>query len=513
MAVAGKTMSQLKYHYGLKFPIFPSDEQKLIIKKSINASRFVYNHVNATHQTLYDLRQIIGGFIDPYFAYRYQQRRWINYHRRNTDDFLAIDRLTSDTPALDMLVKWQLWGGWQNPEQRTKKNYRAKYGQTLSDFYLKPIANASKIKRNFNFLQDKMINSGVIGNAIRSYGAAWKLWAAARKAGRQNGTPRFKKKNHSGSGSYRVSNSYHTKEIPGMFNGDYCVVDNDHVKLPTLGLIRTTPKDQQGRILYSQSVIKSFLDSHQADVIRIGTITVRQNNVGQYFASFALASDTPFRQQLPKTGSEIGIDLNVENFLTTSDGQVVPNPHFYTNQERYLHRQQHDLSRKYRHAKADHAHLAKRKNYQAQRLIVAKKLKKITDHRHAFLDELSTQLIRQHDLIVLEQLKSKNLLKNHALAKRITDVGWRTFIQMLQYKADLYGRTVVLIDPKNTTQTCHHCGYICGSDYRHKKLKLADRHWICPNCGTYHIRDHNAAQNILSKGYQKLGVTDPTAEY
>ena len=68
-----KTMSQLKYHYGLKFPIFPSDRQKLTIKKSIDASRFVYNHVNATHQTLYDLRQIIGGFIDPYFTYRYQQ--------------------------------------------------------------------------------------------------------------------------------------------------------------------------------------------------------------------------------------------------------------------------------------------------------------------------------------------------------------------------------------------------------------------------------------------------------
>lgn len=92
------------------------------------------------------------------------------------------------------------------------------------------------------------------------------------------------------------------------------------------------------------------------------------------------------------------------------------------------------------------------------------------------------------------------MLKNHALAKSIADVGWRTFIQKLTYKAELYGKTFVTIDPKYTTQMCHDCGYIMGYDDKNEKLQLKDRRWTCPQCGTFHIRDHNAALNILLKG-------------
>lgn len=95
------------------------------------------------------------------------------------------------------------------------------------------------------------------------------------------------------------------------------------------------------------------------------------------------------------------------------------------------------------------------------------------------------------------------MLKNHALAMSIADVGWRSFLQMLSYKADLYGRTFITISPKNTTQTCHNCGFVMGTNGT-QKLSLVDRDWTCPKCGIYHIRDHNAAQNILDKGIKKL---------
>ena len=102
-----------------------------------------------------------------------------------------------------------------------------------------------------------------------------------------------------------------------------------------------------------------------------------------------------------------------------------------------------------------------------------------------------------------ENLRSKNLLKNHALALSISDVGWRSFLQKLAYKADLYQRTFIVVYPKNTTQTCHDCGFIMGSGNT-EKLTLKDREWTCPACQTHHIRDVNAAKNILSKGLKQL---------
>ncbi|MFD1485747.1 RNA-guided endonuclease InsQ/TnpB family protein, partial [Lacticaseibacillus baoqingensis] len=106
-------------------------------------------------------------------------------------------------------------------------------------------------------------------------------------------------------------------------------------------------------------------------------------------------------------------------------------------------------------------------------------------------------LIKNHDLVVAEELRSKNMLRNHALAMSIADVGWRTLLDMLAYKADLYGRQFVTVDPRNTTQTCSDCGFVMADE---QKLTLADRKWTCPQCGAFHIRDHNAAKNILAKG-------------
>ena len=94
-------------------------------------------------------------------------------------------------------------------------------------------------------------------------------------------------------------------------------------------------------------------------------------------------------------------------------------------------------------------------------------------------------------------------MKNHVLTKSISDIGWRQLIEQLRYKAILYGRTYILVNPAYTTQTCHDCGYRMGSDERSHKLTLGDRYWICPQCHRLHVRDWNAAKNILSKGLSK----------
>jgi putative transposase len=107
-------------------------------------------------------------------------------------------------------------------------------------------------------------------------------------------------------------------------------------------------------------------------------------------------------------------------------------------------------------------------------------------------------LIKNHDLVVVEQLQGKNLLKNHALSQRLQDVGWGILFEYLAYKANLYGKEFVKVDPRLTTQTCHRCGFVMGRAGT-RKLTLVDRTWTCPQCQTKHVRDYNAAINILNK--------------
>ena len=148
-------------------------------------------------------------------------------------------------------------------------------------------------------------------------------------------------------------------------------------------------------------------------------------------------------------------------------------------------------------AKKEKRPLKDASNYQKQRLLIARMMKEIMKRRKNFLHNQSMTLINNHDLVVAEELRSRNMMKNHALAMSIQDNGWRTFINMLAYKAKLYGKEFITVNPKNTTQTCNKCGHIMKGE---EKLTLKDREWVCPVCGSYHIRDINAAINILNKG-------------
>lgn len=347
---------------------------------------------------------------------------------------------------------------------------------------LKLRRNAKQISNHFQYLEDKRIDSLAKANAIQNY---YKAWKAFRKV-HGTGVPKFHRKSYVW--RYQTNCQYLKQKTALLTNGTVHFEDRKHIVIPKLGRLRI--KGSQWRLLDRQGET------------RIGTVTIFKDATNRFFLSLQLGSDTPFVSKLNRANKQIGIDLNTKNFLTTSDGQTITNPRYYRTIKGKLAKAQHILSCRQRRAKREQRSLRESKNYQKQRLLVAKIHARVFDRRYDFLQRTSTTLIKNQDLVVAEELRSKNLLKNHALAMSIADVGWRSFLNMLAYKADLYGRQFITVDPKNTTQTCHDCGFVMGSGGT-KKLTLADRKWTCPQCHIHHIRDHNAALNILEKGFQK----------
>lgn len=415
-----KTMVQLPYHYGVKVRIFPSTEQKRLIKRNSDASRFIYNQMNGMNNDLFWLKQVKIPIT------------------------IVLDRIADLT-------------------ERLKKPSTA-------------ISNAH------GWLNHPDFDSLMKANAIKNYKTAWKLFHQVHQAG----TPKFHKRSYTQ--TYQTSCLYSAKVTePSMSNGSVRLIGSHHLQLPKLERLRF------------KGLPSKILD--QADDIRIGTTTVSMDAVGHYFVSLQLGSEQPFITQLPAIKSKVGIDLNLENFLTDSNGQVIDNPRYYRTIRGKLAKAQRKLSRRARRAKKSQRRLSESKNYQKQRILVARLQLKVANQRKNFLHQVSTALIKNHDLVVAEELRSKNMLRNHALAMSISDVGWRTLLAMLSYKARLYGRKFLTINPRNTTQTCSHCGYIMTGE---NKLTLADRKWTCPNCGAFHVCDHNAAKNILARGVALL---------
>lgn len=347
--------------------------------------------------------------------------------------------------------------------------------KTLEERLKNPATGISNIH---GWLNDDDFDSLMKANAIKNYKNAWNMFCKVHQAG----VPVFHKKRVEQ--KYQTSCMYPAKvNNPNMLNGSVRVTDRRHMRLPKLGTLR-----------FKGMPIKLFKNRGS---IRVGTATISMDATGCYFVSMQLASDCPFVEAQSKTGSPIGIDLNTENFLTDSNGNIIANPRYYRSIKGKLAKAQRKLSRRALHAKKEHRPLRNAKNYQKQRALVANIQRKVANRRKNFLHLVSTTLIKNHDLVVAEELRSKNMLRNHALAMSIADVGWRTSLGMLSYKADLYGCKFVTVNPRNTTQTCSACGFLMSGD---QKLTLADREWTCPQCGTYHIRDHNAAKNILTKG-------------
>ena len=347
-----------------------------------------------------------------------------------------------------------------------------------------PSPDSKRIKNALPFLNEKDVDSQTVTSAIRNYQAAWKNMRECH-----TGVPTFHKKSYEQ--SYQTSNHYHSGH-EGLNGGSIRFLDREHLQLPIIGRIRCNGSPE--------IIDKLFSHSNQT---RIGTVTISRDAVGEYWVSLQIASDDPFVRTLPKTGSQIGIDLNLTDLVNDSEGGSFENPRFRKKLEDRLAKAQKKLSRRAERAKKDNRKLRDSRNYQKQRQKVAYLQRKIARQRADYLNYVSKQLIKSHDLIAAENLKVGNLLKNHCLAKAISDAGWRTFLTLLQQKGEMYGRDVILVAPQYTTQTCSVCGYVMTGD---QKLPLSVREWDCPECGTHHMRDTNAAKNILVKALESLHI-------
>ncbi|GGP95590.1 RNA-guided endonuclease InsQ/TnpB family protein [Streptosporangium pseudovulgare] len=213
------------------------------------------------------------------------------------------------------------------------------------------------------------------------------------------------------------------------------------------------------------------------------TVTVSRDPCGRWYASFTVDVDDP--EQVPATGRVVGVDVGVKDFAVTSDGEKIANPRHLAKRERNLARYQRRMARK-QHGSANRAK-AKAK--------VARAHRKVRASRADFLHRTSARLVRDHDVIVIEDLAVANMVRNRSLAKAISDCGWGAFRRMLEYKAAKYGRHLMVIDRwYPSSKTCSACGHLLA------RLSLSTRTWQCPSCGTRHDRDVNAAKNILAAG-------------
>ena len=440
---------EFPFHYGFVLKIFPSTKQKKIILENINCARFYYNFLVAQDIKLREIGKEPNIFVDL-----------IQSRRKQILEETYGKKITKIITAKDGTVK-------------QKTSY---------------IGKLDYVKNTFPWLRSPSLDAQMFENVIINHQTAWKNCKE-----RHQGIPQFHKKSYEG--TYQTNGHYSKtdkEEGLSLLKGNVRFTDDlKHLQLPKLGFVK---------MAYSPKIMERLMK--QKDV-KIGTVTIRKTVTDEFFVSLQLASKHPFVDKMHKLPEEtaVGIDLNVKNFLTDSNKEVVNNPKYYKRMESRLNKAKRKMGKRQARAKKENRSLRKAKNYQKQRLVVAKLSRKVRNQRKNFLHELAKAYLKNHEIVVAEELRSKNLLKNHKIAKSLQDVGHRTFLTFLEQKAQMYGRTFVTVNPKNTTQTCSCCGHILKG---HEKLTLADREWTCPVCQTHHDRDHNASVNVLKRGLSIL---------
>ena len=247
--------------------------------------------------------------------------------------------------------------------------------------------------------------------------------------------------------------------------------ENNRVKIPIIGWVK----------FYSNRIFKGD----------IGTITISKSKTGKYYASILVNDGMPVPEKFPiRHNTSVGIDVGIKDFAVLSSGHVFQNPRYMEESEKRLACLQRRMSRKVkgsnRRKKAKHD--------------VAICHERISNRRNDFLHKVSKKIVSENQTIIIEDLNVGGMLKNHCLAKHISSASWGEFFRMLQYKSEWRGVNLVRIGRFEPSSKMCGCGYI------HRDLKLSDRNWICPECGSVNDRDLLAAQNIKKFGLEKQNL-------
>ena len=283
-----------------------------------------------------------------------------------------------------------------------------------------------------------------------------------KKTEQEAGYPKFHKKGRKD--SFRIAA---TKTSKGY---DIRIENYEHIKIPKLGMVK----------------FRNYNDLDWSN-IHIHNITIKKTPTNKYFAS--LCVELPEPEYVKPKYEACGFDLGLKDFAILDSGEVIENPKYYRKTEYKIKKTQRQLSRCKKFSK----------NYKKVQLKLAKLHEKIKNQRKDFQHQMSNRIVNENQVIVSEDLNVKGMIKNRKLAKSIQDASFGSFCNMIKYKADERKRTYIKIDRFfPSSKLCHCCGF------KYKGLRLDERFWICPECGTYLDRDENAAINILNEGLNIL---------
>ena len=313
------------------------------------------------------------------------------------------------------------------------------------------------LKQEKDFAWLKQVDKCALQNSLRDLNDAFVNFFSGK-----SGYPRYKSK-HKSERKYRTNVTNNNTEVNESGN---------RLKLPKLGWVKCSAlrkRPIEGRII---------------------NVTVSQTPDGLYFASICCEVEQPPKETLQPKHNAVGIDLGLKQFGVLSSGDAIENPTFFASSQRKLATLQRRLSKKQDGSK----------NREKARKKLAKQHRKVANQRRDFLHKQSTKLINENQVICIEDLHVRGMVKNHRLAKAISDAGWGMFRQMVIYKATWHKRQVLIVDRfYPSTKICNTCGN------KNPMLTLSDREWVCPVCRQTCDRDQNAAKNILREGLRMLG--------